>query len=113
MRRALILTSLALAIGVPPAVAASGNGLYKPYPAVVGPGSAEAYYAQLGLALTPAALREGRFNAGLRASAASGPSESAGATSVASGVWELAAIGVLALLAAGVALLRRTPAALR
>ena len=59
MLRAIILTSLLLAIGASPAFAASGNLLYKPYPVAVGPGSAEAYCAQLRFELTPPALRAG------------------------------------------------------
>ena len=107
MLRAAVLTSLLLAVLAPPALAQSGNGLYKPYPAAIGSESAKAYYAQLGLTLTTAALRKGRFSSGMAASAASGPSDRAEATAAGLGIGELVAIGALALVVAGGVTCRR------
>ncbi len=109
---ALIVVSLAVALAAPPALAASGNGLYEPYPAASQPGGpAASYYAQLGVAITPGRAKRGNFS-GLRPSTARGPSERAGATRVGAGWGALIAVGLLALLAGGAAALvaRRRPA---
>ena len=111
MRRAIILSGLCLAIFAAPAAAGSGNGLYKPYPAVIGVGGAESYYARLGRPLTAAQLGHGRFRSGLRAAAPGGPNARAGATAVTLGTGELAAIAAVALIGAGLALVRGRMAA--
>jgi hypothetical protein len=110
MVRAIVLIVVLVAIAAPTARAASDNGLYKPYPGATSVGPAEAYYAQLGLALTAAQLRDGRFTGSLSGSAASGPSERAGASGGGLRISALAAVMTLALLAAAVASLRRVGA---
>ncbi len=112
MRRVVILTSLLMALGCAPAWAAPGNGLYAPYPAGTNPTAAQAYYAQLGVTLTDGQIRRGGFIGGLHASAQHGPSDRAGATAVDLGYAALAAVGLVALLAAGAAAFtgaRRSP----
>ncbi len=106
MPREMILLSELLAVTAAPALAASGNGLYKPYPAATDPTAAQAYYAELGVALTNRQLRVGRFIGGLHAAAARGPSHRAGATAVGMGYGALIAVGAIALLAAGAVALR-------
>jgi hypothetical protein len=100
MLRAIILSGLLAAILAPAAAAASGNGLYKPYPAAVGSGGARSYYARLGHRPTQAQLAVGVFRHGFAAAAAGGPSERAGATPVGLGLWEVL-VGAAAALAAG------------
>ena len=102
MLRSLILSGAVLAIFAASA-AASGNGLYEPYPAAIGAGGAESYYAQLGDPLTAVQLDKGVFRHGLLASAPAGPSARAGVTTVGLGIWELLVGVAVALLAAGLA----------
>jgi hypothetical protein len=103
MLRAVILSGVVLAIFAATAAASSGNGLYEPYPAVIGVSSAESYYAQLRHPLTTAQLDAGVFRRGLAPSAPAGPSARAGVISVGLGVWELLVAVLVALLAAGLA----------
>ncbi len=107
MRRLVILMALLVALGCSPAWAVSGNGLYSPYPAATDPTAAQAYYAQLGVALTVGQIRRGTFSGGLRPSAQGGPSHRAGATAVDLGYGALAAVGLVALLAAVAAAVTR------
>jgi hypothetical protein len=113
MLRAVILTGLLVALCAPPALAASGNGLYEPYPSAVSHLAADSYYAKLGLRVSETALVRGRFAGGWAASAAGGPSERAGVGAGGLGGWELAAGVGLALFAAGVAVGRGRPASRR
>lgn len=107
MARLVILIGVVFALAAPPALAASGNGLYKPFPAATAAGTAaQAYYAQLGLALTNRQLTNGTYTAALPATAARGPSHRAGATTVSLGYWEFVVVGLLAVLAAGGVALR-------
>ena len=109
--RLIVITCLALTMSAPTAAAASGNGLYKPYPAVNGLGTAQAYYAQLGLTPTASQLSRGDFSGGLAASSVSGPSHRAGAAGASLGLTALLAVAVLGLVAAaGVALSSRRAA---
>jgi hypothetical protein len=104
MRRAIILSGVLLAIFAASAAASSGNGLYKPYPAAIGSGGAESYYAHFHRQLTAAQLNAGVFRRGLVASAPGGPSARAGVIAVGgAGVWELVAALAVALIAAGLA----------
>ena len=107
MRRLLSLICLCWVAGAAPALAASGNGLYEPYPAGVGDGGAQAYYATLGRSVSAAQLDRGTFGGGLPASSASGPSERAGVAATGAGIWELAVVGGAALVAAALALRAR------
>jgi hypothetical protein len=103
MRRSIIVSGVLLAIFAAPAAASSGNGLYEPYPAVIGASSAESYYAELGHPLTAAQLGAGVFRRGLAPSAPGGPSARAGVTTPGLGVWELLVGVAVALLAAALA----------
>jgi hypothetical protein len=107
MRRLLLLICVCWIAGATPAAAASGSGLYEPYPAGVGASGAQEYYASLGRTVSPAQLDRGAFIGGLRASSSSGPSGRAGVAAPGAGVWELAAVGACALLAAALALRAR------
>jgi hypothetical protein len=103
MRRSIIVSGVLFAIFAASAAASPGNGLYEPYPAVIGVSSAESYYAQLGHPLTEAQLNVGVFRHGLAASGSGGPSARAGLIAVGLGVWELLVGVAVALLAAGLA----------
>jgi hypothetical protein len=104
MRRSIIVSGVLLAIFAAPAAASSGNGLYEPYPAVIGVSSAKSYYAQLDDPLTAAQLGAGVFRRGLAPSAPGGPSARAGVRAVGgAGVWELLVGVAVGLLAAGLA----------
>lgn len=108
MARFLLLLSVLFALAASPALAASGNGLYKPFPAGSVPGAAQAYYAQLGLALTARQLRNGSYTRVLPATSALGPSHRAGETPVSLGYLEFGVVAALALLAAGGVAWRRS-----
>jgi len=108
--RTVVLIGVLVAITAPTARAASGNGLYAPYPGVVGSGPAQAYYAQLGLALTAAQLRDGRFTGSLAPAPANRPSERAGARGGGASIPAAGAVLALAVLAAAVASVRRAAA---
>jgi hypothetical protein len=110
MSRLVVVTLVLFSLGAGPALAADGNGLYKPYPAPAASGTPQAYYAQLGVALTRREVRDGAFTGGLTASRAVGPSLRAGATHIGLGYGALAVVALLALATAGVAAARR-PAA--
>jgi hypothetical protein len=107
MVRVILLVFVLLALAVSPALAASGNGLYKPFPASSTPGTAaQAYYAQLGLSLSNRQLTEGTHTPALPAAPALGPSHRAGATPAGLGYAPFVIVGLLALLAGGLAALR-------
>jgi len=108
MARLVILICVLFALAASPAWAASGNGLYKPFPAGSAPGAAQAYYAQLGLALTNRELSNGSYTRALPATSALGPSHRAGETPVSLGYWEFLVVGLVALVAAGGVAWRRS-----
>ena len=91
-----------LALLAAPALAASGNGLYKPYPAVNGGSWASNYYAQLGISQSDTQLTQGTFSSRTLASASTpGPSRRAGVDLGGLGLKTLVVVGLLALLASG------------
>lgn len=107
MRRLLSLICLCWIAGAAPALAASGNGLYEPYPAGVGDAGAQVYYATLGRTVSAAQLDQGAFTGAMRASpSANGPSSRAGVASPGPGVWELAVVGAITLAVAVACALR-------
>jgi hypothetical protein len=111
MLRAALLIAILLAFSASPALAASGNGLYEPFPSTVKQGVAQAYFAKLGVRLSARALETGRLSGALAQRGANGPSRRAGAGAGGLGAWELLVVAAVALSAAAVAARRaRTPA---
>lgn len=106
MSRLIVVAVVLFGLTAGPAWAAGGNNLYAPYPTAGSAGASQAYYAQLGVALTNRQLKQGTFTGGLSAVPAGGPSHRAGGTRVSLGYGELAVVALLALAGATAAVLR-------